>query len=539
MPPLVGLGMSWRRWVEQGGEVVIGVARVSRVVLLLVVVVGMLPAVALGAGWSVVPSPNPPGGVLELLGVSCASASACTAVGSDYINGTGLRVPLVERWNGTRWAIQASPNLPAGSDSFLSGVSCVSARACTAVGDYGAAHSMGLVERWNGRSWAIQTTPNPPAAPEFTGGFLSGVSCVSASACTAVGSYYNRAGRLLTFAERWDGTDWAIQPTPNPPSAEFGSASGVSCGSASACTAVGDDLLYGAGRRVTFAERWDGARWAIQPTPNLPGSDSGLFGVSCVSAHACTAVGHKGGADHVPLVERWNGTRWAIQATPTPDVHSGNELRGVSCPSATACTAVGDYNGAAHSMTLAERWDGTRWAIQPTPTPDVHFGNELYGVSCPSVTACTAVGPGLIESWTAPSDKFTVSHIKAAADGTMTFSVRVPGRGSVDVLGTAWNHNLARAAVLLKPAPHRFVFARRHVRAARRGTLSVTVTPNQRGRLLAAHHRYRVVLRLWVSYTPDGRTYRTIGFLGLHLPGTCTKHNNVTALKWRTVFRCN
>jgi Tol biopolymer transport system component len=138
-----------------------------------------------------------------------------------------------------------------------------------------------------------------------------------------------------------------------------------------------------------------------------------------------------------------------------------------------------------------------------------------------------------------PSNKFTVSRIKTETDGTITFSVKVPGPGSVDVLETAWDDNLASAAVLLKPAPHRFVFARAHVPAARQGTLKVTVTPNQHGRLLVADPRYRVVLRLWVSYTPDGGRYRTIGYLGLHLPGTCAKHNTVTALKWRTVVRCN
>ena len=95
----------------------------------------------------------------------------------------------------------------------------------------------------------------------------------------------------------------------------------------------------------------------------------------------------------------------------------------------------------------------------------------------------------------------------------------------------------ARAAVVLKPAAKRFVFAREHQRVTHRGT--VTVTPNQQGSFLVAHPHYRVVLRLWVSYTPDGGHYRTIGFLGLHLPGSCANHNAVTARKWRTVVRCN
>ena len=43
-----------------------------------------------------------------------------------------------------------------------------------------------------------------------------------------------------------------------------------------------------------------------------------------------------------------------------------------------------------------------------------------------------------------PSNKFTVSRINTRADGTITFSVGVPGPGSVDVLETAWNDNFAR-----------------------------------------------------------------------------------------------
>ena len=138
-----------------------------------------------------------------------------------------------------------------------------------------------------------------------------------------------------------------------------------------------------------------------------------------------------------------------------------------------------------------------------------------------------------------PSNRFTVSHIHTLADGTFTFSVRVPGPGSVDVLETAWNDNLASAAVLLKPAPDRFVFARKQTPTMGPRTVTVTVTPNQQGTRLVAHPRYRGVLRLWVSYTPDGGSYRTIGFYGLHLPDTCTKHDTVTGLRWRTVVRCN
>jgi hypothetical protein len=66
-----------------------------------------------------------------------------------------------------------------------------------------------LAERWNGVSWSIQDTP----ALGFSA--LSGVSCRSTTACTAVGSFIN-GNTLVTLAARWDGASWSVQSTPNP-----------------------------------------------------------------------------------------------------------------------------------------------------------------------------------------------------------------------------------------------------------------------------------------------------------------------------------
>ena len=81
-----------------------------------------------------------------------------------------------------------------------------------------------------------------------------------------------------------------------------------------------------------------------------------LEGVSCSSAKACTAVGSNGG--EATLAERWNGTKWALQHAPNPSDAGASPLHGVSCSSATACTAVGPYvkkkSGA--ELTLAERY---------------------------------------------------------------------------------------------------------------------------------------------------------------------------------------
>ena len=59
--------------------------------------------------WSIVPSPNAPGSLSAFGGISCVSPTLCLAVG-DNDNGTGLRLPLSELWNGTVWKIISTPN---------------------------------------------------------------------------------------------------------------------------------------------------------------------------------------------------------------------------------------------------------------------------------------------------------------------------------------------------------------------------------------------------------------------------------------------
>jgi hypothetical protein len=315
-----------------------------------------------GTKWVIQPTPNPPSGGGVLVGVSCSSASACTAVGASNAGN------LAERWNGTKWSIQPTPN-PSGSQfGFLNGVSCTSSSACEAVGFYVNSSGTGvnLAERWKGTKWSIQPTPNPSGS-QF--GFLNGVSCTSSSACEAVGSYLNSSGTGVNLAERWNGTNWVIQPTPNPSGSQFGF-NGVSCTSSSACEAVGS-YLNSSGTGVNLAERWNGTNWVIQPTPNPSGSQFGfLNGVSCTSSSACEAVGSylNSSGTGVNLAERWNGTKWSIQPTPNRTQASTSGFGAVSCPMPSFCMAAGSSaNGFSTPVSLAESWNGNDWKIQKTP----------------------------------------------------------------------------------------------------------------------------------------------------------------------------
>jgi hypothetical protein len=343
-------------------------------------------------GWVVQATVNTTSGFNVLGAVSCPSTTSCTAVGW-YSNSSGVDVPLAEYWNGSTWAMQTVP-APAGQVLGLQAVSCVSTADCTAVGSYTASSGdlLSLAEYWNGSTWAIQATPNPSNAAET---YLNGVSCVSASSCMAVGSYTNAgSSKSLTLAEHWNGSAWAIQTTPHPGGEPDSSLNSVSCLSATSCTAAGH------GGKVTdyvaLVMHWNGTRWSIQSTPIPSGATSSAFyGVSC-SGGKCTAAGFSGGSGGtVTLAEYWNGSAWAIETTPNPSGASGIVLYGISCHTATICTAAGEYFTSGGSQdTLAEYRNGSTWVIQSTPNPSSAVSpiNDLGGVSCPSATECTAVG---------------------------------------------------------------------------------------------------------------------------------------------------
>lgn len=335
-----------------------------------------------GGTWTVQSTPNPPGAAASALnGVSCPTSSACTAVGQFSVK-SGAQLTLTERWNGSNWRIQPTPN-PAGSPSSrLFAVACPAADTCTAVGT---SNSKVLVERWDGSRWRIQSAPVPPGA-QFSE--LNAVTCTAATSCIAVGDYVNSSGADVSLAERWNGTSWAIQPTPNPSAQFFSVLTGVSCTARGVCEASG------ASDTGVFAERWNGASWRLQAVPAPAGAQFALlFGVSC-AVSSCEAVGgyfDSSGA-FVTLGERWNGAAWRVQPTPNPARASANYLSGVSCPSPSDCTAVGQGNGDGTPFPLGERWRNGRWNLEAVPSPIGAAENQLNGIACPATDACMAVG---------------------------------------------------------------------------------------------------------------------------------------------------
>ncbi len=447
-------------------------------------------AQAAGTVWTVALAPNAmlSGGKIE--SVSCSSAHACTAVGTN-LDSSGINVTLAERWDGTSWQRQPTPNPPNNTDPSVApsllGVSCPTASFCAAVGGYTENFTeTGLAETWNGQVWTSQPLPVPA---DSAGATLTGVSCTSSGFCEAVGSYLdNSTGTTVTLAVTWNGTSWSLQQTPNPAGAFFEQLNTVSCASARFCESWGSG--NGGSPGPTVAEQWNGSSWQLQAVPSdatvnsvscasaefceavgtgsaygwsgshwsaqtIPGSagSGSLGGVSCASPRSCEAVGqYNNNGPVVGVAAAFKGSSWSSQSTPNPTGATFTNLNAISCVSASSCEAGGDFQvvvTANDPKALAEAWNGSAWALQHAVAPGGATYNALRSVSCVSATFCVAVGShfnsagneaNLAEIWNGTTWKIqSVPNLTSqfGAVGNALFSVSCVSPSFCEAVGTA------------------------------------------------------------------------------------------------------
>jgi hypothetical protein len=177
-----------------------------------------------------------------------------------------------------------------------------------------------------------------------------------------------------TLSERWNGSRWTVESTPNP-RGQFSELDGVACPEVTSCIAVGSG-----------SEVWNGSSWTVVPVPTFQGNNvPSLNAVSCNTTAMCTAVGPN------QLADNWNGTSWTQTSPPPPAIGFLPELKGVSCVAASTCVAVGTLEQLSGGpVTNAYFWDGMSWAGQATRTPG--GSGQLDAVACTSPTYCIAVG---------------------------------------------------------------------------------------------------------------------------------------------------
>ena len=385
-----------------------------------------------------------------LANVSCTNATFCVAVGGQNLGAGGGT--LTERWNGTTWSVVPSANVPSTTDDTLTSVSCVGSSFCLAVGG---TSTVPVAETWNGTAWSVV----PVALPSgITGGVLSSVSCVATNLCQTLGTAFNGSGNTI-FGNQWNGsalslttaaTPTASGPTPVP------SASGMSCVSATWCLAVGvNDTQTTAS--APFSEVWNGTAWSLVTTPApATGLGSLLHGVSCAGQNFCEAVGQINGAGPLNqnLIETWNGSAWAITPSPNTSTSESQQLNGVSCFSATTCSAVGQADAASgpSPASLVLSWNGSSWAIVPGTPNGGTLQTALNGVSCVTNWSCVAAGSFQSSSGPTTLNPYAISapinrpgYRFVASDGGI-FDYGAPFLGSMG--GTVLNKPIVGMAVM-------------------------------------------------------------------------------------------
>ncbi len=123
-------GSSWSVAVNAGGEWGFAVSCTS--LSFCMAVGGDLAESWNGSSWSVASIPSSGSGTHNLDGVSCLSATFCTVAGWSTPT-AGMDQALIESWDGSSWSVVSSPS-PGANGTDLLGISCADATFCTAVG---------------------------------------------------------------------------------------------------------------------------------------------------------------------------------------------------------------------------------------------------------------------------------------------------------------------------------------------------------------------------------------------------------------------
>lgn len=188
---------------------------------------------------------------MSLSGLSCASAATCVAVGSASVGDGSRYAAATESEVSGKWSAATLAPLPtglttAGSDSTLETVACSGASRCIAVGLVQDLQGSGappvLVDTLSGSRWTWARTPGDPGSSMG----LTGVSCASPVACTAVGYLIGPHGEGVALLARGSVaglTNYRTVPLPNggPGPASYFRLESVLCTAARSCTAVGSE----------------------------------------------------------------------------------------------------------------------------------------------------------------------------------------------------------------------------------------------------------------------------------------------------------
>ncbi len=380
--------------------------------VLVLVLVGSIPAEAQAATWELKSITSPEGDEGTLRGISCTSATFCIAVG-QYFDAVGKKWGASgNKWNGSTWTEESVEANPGEKNGDLRAVSCVSTTVCRAAGAYGnsAGEGKSLIERLKEGKFTAIASPNPGSGilpGDGKNAEFMGISCPTSGFCLSTGEYLSTFGggeAGATFASEWDSEEWLrLSPIENPGNRKNGQLWGTSCTSEGVCMSAGSWGREVGGVQFSQAgsESYnrEAAKWEAVEAEEPATAKFGVFyGLSCTSTTFCMAVGRwsesVSSGPYRAMADIWNGTKWTlILSSGGVGVTKESAFRGVSCISAEECEAVGSYvtsEGVEKSLTYL--WKSKKWEVQTTPNPTGAKSSSFNAISCTAVEVCNAVG---------------------------------------------------------------------------------------------------------------------------------------------------
>jgi hypothetical protein len=325
----------------------------------------------------------------SLTAVTVTSKGAM-AVGTDGISaflnplcGTAMSVSR----GASRWAAIKTPSPSCG---WLGSVAALPGNKAWAVGyqtsSSGVTHT--LTEYYNGSAWAIEPSPNPgPTA------MLSSVTVTPSGTVWAAGVYYNGNGDQESLLLKRTGSAWTPVAAPGLAFLE-----GITSTMGGQLWAVGYGFNGDYLNNSTVILMQTASGWKQVPSPS-PGKGNGsyLYSVAAGPDNALWAVGKyydsKTAAPHT-LTERYQSGKWAQVPSPTPGP-ADDWLYSVTITSSGQVWAVGGAAGSKCESNLAEKYTSGAWKVVMVPDRGAcssSNANALYGVTATSTGTLYAVG---------------------------------------------------------------------------------------------------------------------------------------------------
>ncbi len=299
---------------------------------------------------------------------------------------------------------------------------------------------------WNGSGWTLFSPPKPgPYPANYSANELNGVDGVASDDVWAVGAYSAK-----TLIEHWDGSQWRVVESPNADGSALNTLTSVDALSSNSAWAVGSYRTPPSpgtnAVRKTLIERWDGTSWSVDKSPNPAPFGNSLLGVAATGPNDVWAVGWKITDQGLrSLILHYDGTAWTEAAAPT--VGTGeNVLTDISAVSANDIWAAGYYDAGTQQKTLTLHYDGSSWSSVPSASEGDGV-SILLDISASSPSDVWAVGleyqaslkhyVASIQHWNGSTWSAVPTAISGEYlyEGAMYSVAKVPGSSQVWAVG--------------------------------------------------------------------------------------------------------